>query len=68
MKPALIENGFKNEAKRSKMDQKTAKWSTMDKKWSQEEQKLEADRTRLPKTSPDSAEEPPRKPNQGYGV
>ena len=39
----------------------------MDQKWSQEEQKLEADRARWPKTAPDSAEEPPRRPNPGYG-
>ena len=40
-KPDLVENGPRNGAKRSKMDQK----------WSQEEQKLEADRTRWPKTA-----------------
>ena len=46
---------FKNEAKRSKIDQKkTAKRSKMDQKWSQEEQTLEADRTRWPKTAPKS--------------
>ena len=56
-KPDLVENGFKNGGKKSKMDQK----------WSQEEQKLEADRARWPKIAPDSAKEPPRRPNQGYG-
>ena len=48
----------KNGAKRSKINQK----------WSQEEQKLEADRARWPKTAPDGAREPPRSPNPGYGV
>ena len=47
----------KNGAKRSKINQK----------WSQEEQKLEADHARWPKTAPDGAEEPPRRPNLGYG-
>ena len=56
-KPDLVENGPRNGAKRSKMDQK----------WSQEEQKLEADRARWPKIAPDSAKEPPRRPNPGYG-
>ena len=32
------------------------------------EQKLEADRVRWPKTAPDGAREPPRRPNPGYGV
>ena len=58
MKPDLVENGPKNGAKRSKIDQK----------WSQEEQKLEADRARWPKTAPDGAREPPRRPNPGYGA
>ena len=48
----------KNGAKRSKINQK----------WSQEEQKLEADRARWPKTAPDGAREPPRRPNPGYGA
>ena len=48
----------KNGAKRSKINQK----------WSQEEQKLEADRARWPKTAPDGAREPPRRPNPGYPV
>ena len=30
-------------------------------------EKIEAYRARLPKTEPDSAKEPPRRPNQGYG-
>ena len=38
----------------------------MDQKWSQEEQKLEADRARWPKTAPDGAREAPRRPNMGY--
>ena len=46
----------KNGAKRSKINQK----------WSQEEQKLEADRARWPKTAPDGAREAPRRPNMGY--
>ena len=46
---------IKNGAKRSKLDQK----------WSQEEQKLEADRARWPKTAPDGAREPPRRPHPG---
>ena len=53
LKPDLVENGPKNGNKRNKMD----------KKWSQEEQKLEADRARWPKTAPDGAENPPRRPN-----
>ena len=57
-KPDLVENGSENGAKRSKVDQK----------WSQGEQKLEADRTRWHKMAQDSAEEPPKKPNKGYGV
>ena len=40
----------------------------MRQKWSQEEQQIEADRARWPKTAPDSAKEPPRRRNQGYGV
>ena len=54
----MVENGPQNGAKRAKMDQK----------WSQDEQKIEADRARWPKTAPDSAKEPPRRPNPGYGV
>mgnify|MGYP005659467491 CR=1 FL=1 len=57
-KPDLVENGSENGAKRSKVDQK----------WSQGEQKLEADRTRWHKMAQDSAEEPPRRPNPGYGA
>ena len=38
----------------------------MDQKWGQEEQKLEADRARWPKTAPDGAREPPRRPILGY--
>ena len=53
----MVENGPQNGAKRAKMDQK----------WSQDEQKIEADRARWPKTAPDSAKEPPRRPNPGYG-
>ena len=55
-KPDLVENGPRNGAKRSKMDQQ----------WNQEEQKLEADRARWPKIAPDSAKEPPRRPILGY--
>ena len=57
-KPDLVENGSENGAKRSKVDQK----------WSQGEQKLEADRTRWHKMAQDSAEEPPKRPNPGYGA
>ena len=52
----MVENGPQNGAKRAKMDQK----------WSQDEQKIEADRARWPKTAPDSAKEPPRRPILGY--
>ena len=57
LEPDLVENGPQNGAKRAKMDQKR----------SQDEQKIDADRARWPKTAPDSAKEPPRRPNQGYG-
>ena len=42
--------------------------SRMREKWSHEEQKLTEDRARWFKTAPDSAGEPPRRPNLGYGA
>ena len=54
MKPELIENGPKMKLRGAKWTIKPTKWSKMNQKWSQEEQKLEADRTRWPKTTPQS--------------
>ena len=54
MKPELIENGPKMKPRGAKWIKKTANWSKMDQKWSQEDPKLEADRTRWPKTAPKS--------------
>ena len=48
------------------MVQKRSQEEQDDQKMSQEGQQIEADRARWPKTAPDSAKEPPKRPNMGY--
>ena len=54
MKPKFVENSLKMEPRGANLIKNGAKRSKLDQKWSQEEQKLEADRTRWPKTAPKS--------------
>ena len=65
MKPELIENCPKNEAKRSKMDKKN---NQVEQNGPKMEPRGAKTRRRSHKMAQDSAEEPPRRPKPGYGV